>query len=70
MVEGPYALFETEQRLVDFCTVDPGLFVHIHVVGSSFVSGQIYEGYLAKQFFAVLEGDLEYGVGAGGVCVG
>lgn len=70
LVESPYALFETEEGLVDFCAVDPGLLVHVHVVGSPLVAGQVYEGNLAEEFFAVFKGDLEYGVGARGVGVG
>ena len=70
LVEGADAFLEREQTLIDLCSIDAGLFVHIHVISSSFVTGEVDEADLTKGLFAFFEGDLQDGVGTGGVCVG
>lgn len=62
LVQCADALLEGEEGLVDFCSVDPRLFVHVHVVCAPFVAGEVDERDFPVQFFAVLEGDLEDGV--------
>lgn len=70
LVEGADAFLEGKQTLIDLCSIDAGLLVHIHVIGSSFVAGEVDEADLPEGLFAFFEGDLEDGVRAGGVCVG
>lgn len=64
------ALFESQKRLVDFCSIDLGLFVLVHVVSSPLVSCQVDKGYLAKNVFLVLNGYLENGVRARRLVIG
>lgn len=54
LVQRPDALLEGEEGLVDFCSIDTRLFVHVHVVGPPFVAGEVDERYFSVQFFAVL----------------
>ena len=62
LVQCPDAFFKRKERLVDLCSVDSGLFVHVHVVCASFVARQVDKRYLAEQFLSVFEGDLQDGM--------
>ena len=47
--------FKREKGLVDFGSINPGLFFHVCVICSPFVSCQVDEGDFAKKFFSVFE---------------
>lgn len=70
LVQSPNALLQGQQTLVYLSPVYACLFVHVHVISSSFVASQIDKADLAEGFFAVFEGDLQDGVGPGGVGIG
>lgn len=62
LVQSPNALLESQETLVDFGSVHPGLLVGLDRIGASFVSSQIYEGKLPDEVLLVLESDLKDGV--------
>jgi hypothetical protein len=45
------------------------LFIHIHMVCTSFITCQINERYFTKQFFAIFKRYLKYGVWTGGISI-
>lgn len=71
-VEGPDALLKGEEGLVDLRAVELGLFVRLDCVSASFRTSQVNEGHLRKHLLvrALLQEDLEDGMGARGVGVG
>jgi hypothetical protein len=55
LIKASNTLFELEERLVDLLSIDLSLFFHVHVIGTSLITGQINEIYFSEAFFTVLE---------------
>ena len=64
-VEGPDTLLKSEQRFVDFCTINLGLLICVHGVGTSFATCQVDKANLTVQSSSVLQLHLHNSVGAG-----
>ena len=62
LVKSPDAFFQSQQWFIDFCTVDFGLFILVHVISSPFIPCQINEGNFGKLFFSIFQNDLHDGV--------
>lgn len=50
LIQGSNALFEGEQRLIDFCSVNSGLFILLSHISCSFAAGQIDKTDLSVEF--------------------
>lgn len=63
LIQRSDTFFQGQQRLIDFGSINPGLFVLVHVVSSSLTPSQVNKRYLPMDFLALFEGDLQDGVG-------
>lgn len=61
-IQGANAFLECEERFVDFCSIDFGLFVLIECICSPLAACQVNKGYLAIQFLILPEFYLQYGM--------
>lgn len=72
-IESPDAFFQSEQGLVDLCSVHPRLFVLVDGISSSFTPSQIDETHLSERFQLIsdllLQLHLENGVRSGRVLI-
>ena len=63
LVQRSDAFLQRKQRLIDFSSIDFGLFALVHVIGTPLVAGQIDEGDFAEVLIFLFECDLQNGMG-------